>query len=123
MSIAIEGLDIAGAVARIGGEVEDYVDFAEIFLEDADEHLQGLQTTLASGNAEADEEARKQMHCLRGAALAIGAENLVTTLQTYESQVKSGQSLDRDLASKDITTALEETIAKLNQAVAAIQAG
>lgn len=83
------GINVDGAIARFDGDLEIYLDLLETFLGVGAPDFTALAGQLASGNAD---EARKQVHKLKGGALTIGADGLAAAAGAFESAVIAGST-------------------------------
>ncbi len=66
-------LDSAAALANIAGDRDLYRQMIEVYLEDADAQLSGLDAALAARDHGI---ARRHAHTIKGMAAAVGAERL-----------------------------------------------
>jgi|GEM_PF-3591002 len=85
-------LDWEGALERLDGSIEVYIQLAELFLADIDQAHAELHRLLADPATE--EQAAKWLHRLRGSALTLGAEELARALHEAEQALSGPESID-----------------------------
>jgi HPt (histidine-containing phosphotransfer) domain-containing protein len=83
--VEVPGVDVAGAVARMGGMSELYLRLAHQFLDTLTPELSALQTALSGERV----QATRQAHSLKGTAAVLGATQLSQAAAELEKQCKS----------------------------------
>ena len=82
-------LNVAGALARLGGDQGLLRDMAQFFLEDTGKLLEDLESGLQTGELE---RAKRHAHSLKGLAANFNAETCVNTAFAIEEACSSGDS-------------------------------
>ena len=83
----LPGIDTAGGVARVGGNVRSYLKVLERFREDQGAAVEDIRAALAGGKSET---AVRIAHTLKGLAGTIGAAALQKVSGKLEATLKSG---------------------------------
>ena len=82
---AIPGFDVAAALARIDGDVEEYLSFLEMFRDMSGAGITGIAAAMKLGDAE---KARMLAHSLKGSSGTVGAVKLQAAAAALEKALK-----------------------------------
>jgi CheY-like chemotaxis protein len=116
--VEVSGLDVAGAVARMGGLTTLYRNLAQQFLDSLAADLSALQASLSGERAQATLLA----HSLKGTAAVLGATPLSRVAADLEKQSKAGATEgELQAAWLRVQATAKVTAASLTQALGLLQ--
>lgn len=113
----VPGFSIRAAVDRMGGDITDYVEFAGMFMAAAPEQAVAADVALREPAETGTAKALDLLHGLRGSALAMGADDLVATLQRIETALKDNPNAPRGPLIADLEHETRRSFAALSTAL------
>lgn len=117
----VPGYSIRAAVDRMGGDIEDYVEFAGMFMAAAPEQALAAEAALREPPETGAAKALDLLHGLRGSALAMGADDLVATLQRIEAALKDNPAAPRAPLIADLEHEAKRSFAALSTALSILE--
>jgi two-component system sensor histidine kinase/response regulator len=108
--LEIDGIDVASALKRMGGNRKRYESLLRRFAQQQENAVQAIRESLSSGDVATAERAA---HSLKGAAGTLGAMAASESAAKAEVAIRSGQEIDTTL------TVLSDNLGKAVQAIRA----
>jgi two-component system sensor histidine kinase/response regulator len=112
----IEGVDVIGAVTRVGGNVATYRRLLAKFVANQADAMTRLTAALEAGNRD---EATRVAHTLKGLGGTIGAEDLKRAAAPLEAALKGEDPVPPELVAS-ATRALNQLVPAIRAAIASV---
>jgi len=112
--LLVDGIDVASALKRTGGNRKSYEALLRRFAQQQGAAAAGIRTALSMGDRAT---AERIAHSLKGASGTLGAAALSETAAKAETAIKRGQGIDTALSA--LATALSGTVGAIGAALPA----